>query len=111
VAYQGYGRGLSLKDVELANGLATGGLEPDLVLLLDVPWETGRSRVERRSDGEGRRFEEEPAWFHGKVRDGYMAQAKADPGRWLVVDGALPQEQVAEAIWQQVEPLAKGLRP
>jgi dTMP kinase len=108
VAYQGYGRGLPLEDVERANRLATGGLEPDLVLLLDTPLETGRSRIEGRSDGEGRRFEEEPAWFHGRVRDGYLAQAKADPDRWLVVDGTLAQEQVAETIWRRVEPLVKG---
>ena len=107
LAYQGYGRGLPMEDVERANLLATGGLEPDLVLLLDIPWETGMSRVEGRSDGEGKRFEEEPAWFHGRVRDGYLAQAKADPERWLVVDGTLPQEQVEEIIWRRVEPLVK----
>ena len=84
-------------------------LEPDLVLLLDMAWETGMGRVEGRSDGEGRRFEEEPASFHGRVRDGYLAQARADPERWLVVDGALAQEQVAETIWGGVEPLVKGL--
>ena len=107
LAYQGYGRGLPMEDVERANLLATGGLEPDLVLLLDIPWETGMSRVEGRGDGEGRRFEEEPAWFHGRVRDGYLVQAKADPERWLVVDGILPQEQVEEIIWRRVEPLVK----
>ena len=109
VAYQGYGRGLPMEDVQRANRLATGGLEPDLVLLLDMAWETGMGRVEGRSDGEGRRFEEEPASFHGRVRDGYLAQARADPERWLVVDGALAQEQVAETIWGGVEPLVKGL--
>jgi dTMP kinase len=107
VAYQGYGRGLPMEDVERANLLATGGLKPDLVLLLDIPWETGMGRVEGRGDGEGRRFEEEPAWFHGRVRDGYIVQAKADPERWLVVDGILPQEQVEEIIWRRVEPLVK----
>jgi len=64
-------------------------------------------RVEGRGDGEGRRFEEEPAWFHSRVRDGYLVQAKADPERWLVVDGILPQEQVEEIIWRRVEPLVK----
>lgn len=110
VAYQGYGRGLPLEEVERINRLATGGLEPDLVLLLDMPWETGMNRAEGRNEGEGRRFEEEPDWFHGRVRDGYMAQAKAHPAKWLVVDGALAQEQVAEVIWRRVEPLVKGLR-
>ncbi len=109
VSYQGYGRGLPMEDIERANRLATGGLEPDLVLLLDLPSETGLSRVGGRSDGEGRRFEEEPAWFHGRVKDGYLAQAKSDPDRWLVVDGALTQEQVAEVIWRRVAPLVKGL--
>ena len=109
VAYQGYGRGISLETIEQVNRLATAGLEPDLVLLLDMPPEDGLSRTARRRDQEEhQRFEEEPLDFHRRVRDGYLKLANAHPERWLVVDGALPQERVAEAIWQRVQPLLRS---
>ena len=109
VAYQGYGRGIPLETIEQVNRLSTVGLEPDLVLLLDMPPEGGLSRTARRGNQEEQqRFEEEPLDFHRRVRNGYLELAKADPERWLVVDGALPQEQVAEAIWQRVQPLLRG---
>ncbi len=124
IAYQGYGRGLPLKTVDLVNRLATAGLEPDLLILLDMPTEEGLCRVaaqtslvldtevkppaHRRDEDGGRRFEEEPLSFHRKVRSGYLELAKAEPERWFVVDGALPQDRIAELIWQQVEPLIRG---
>ena len=109
VAYQGYGRGIPLETIEQVNRLATAGMEPDLVLLLDMPPEDGLSRTAHRMDEEEQqRFEEEPLDFHRRVRDGYLELAGADPERWLVIDGSLPQERVAEAILQRVKPLVQG---
>ena len=118
IAYQGYGRGIPLETIERINRLASGGLEPELIILLDLPPEDGLSRVmarisialhadaapaSRHMDEEQRdRFEEEPISFHRRVHAGYLEMAKADPGRWLVVDGSLPEEQIAEIVWQKV---------
>ena len=124
VAYQGYGRGIPLETIGQANQLTTTGVEPDLVILLDMPPEDGLRRVSaqaslafdveakpsgHRRDEEGsRRFEEEPLSFHRNVRRGYLELAGAEPQRWLVVDGTLPEEQIADIMWQRVEPLLRG---
>ena len=109
IAYQGYGRGVPLETIDQVNRLAAGALEPDLVVLLDMPPEDGlRRTTSRRGEKGHRRFEEEPLEFHRRVREGYLAQAQAEPDRWLVVDAALSQERVAEAIWRRVEPLMRG---
>jgi len=124
IAYQGYGRGVSLETIDQLNRLTTAGLEPDLIILLDMSPEDGLRRVKAqvslpldaevnpatlRRDVEGhRRFEEEPLSFHQKVRSGYLELAKVDPERWLVVDGSMSKEQIADIIWQQVEPLVRS---
>lgn len=90
VAYQGYGRGLDINDVAKMNLLATGGLVPDLTILLDVEAEAGLERaLERISSASGPRedrFEKEAVDFHRKVRQGYLALASSNP-RFAVVDG------------------------
>lgn len=128
VAYQGYGRGLPLDTIATLNTLATGGLWADLIVLLDMAPEEALGRVaaqqsllevtekagERggRQDEEGlRRFEQEPMTFHRKVRQGYLEQAAADPGRWLLVDAGLPPEHIAEVIWGRVEGLLNRPAP
>lgn len=124
VAYQGYGRGISLETIGLANQLTTTGLEPDLVILLDMPPEDGLRRISvqaslnfdvaagpssHRRDEEGsRRFEEEPLSFHRNVRRAYLELAGAEPERWFVVDGTLPEEQIADITWHRVESLLRG---
>ena len=99
-AYQGYARGLPLDTIAALSRFATGGLKPDLVALLDLPPEEG---LRRKSEDERQRFEREPLAFHRKVRKGYQEQAAADPARWLVVDGSLPPERIAEVVWERVE--------
>jgi len=124
VAYQGYGRGLPLDTIATLNRLATEGLQPDLVILLDITPEDALRRVTAqgslleearavegrgRQDQEGlRRFEQEPLAFHRKVREGYLEQAAADKERWLVVDGRLSPETIHDAIWSTVGPLLEG---
>lgn len=106
IAYQGYGRGIPLETIDQVNRLSTGGLEPDLVVLLDMKPEDG---LRRKSEEERQRFEEEPLAFHRRVRHGYLEQARADPQRWLRVKGTLPQERIAEVIWERVELLVGRL--
>ncbi len=101
LAYQGFGRGLPRAALDAANRLATGGLVPDLTLLLDVDVEHGLAR-RRGSGGEWNRFDADDVAFHRRVRDGYHALARAEPDRWRVVDAGGPVDAVAEAVWAAV---------
>ncbi|MEE8472910.1 MAG: dTMP kinase [Dehalococcoidia bacterium] len=98
-AYQGYGRGLDMATIEAINDMATGGLNPDLTILLDMGAEGG---LARKGPAPSDRFEREEAGFHRRVREGYLKLARADPGRWLVLDATLPKRKVTEAIWEGV---------
>lgn len=99
-AYQVHARGLDETSVREANRAATGGLEPDLVVYLDIEPETGLRR--KLGETEAIRTGLEGLAFHRKVREGYLAQAAADPARWLVVDAQLSREDVAEQIWKNL---------
>ena len=100
-AYQGYGRGMDLAFLETINSFVTDGLSPDLVILLDLDVEKGLKRKRMRLDC----FEREEFAFHHRVRDAYLKLVAADPERWLVVDGALPEEKVRDLIWTRVKQL------
>ncbi len=89
--------------IEQLNNIATGGLRPDLTVLLDLPVEEGLARA--RAAGAADRFEREEAAFHERVRAGYQTLAEREPHRWLVVDASLPPDAVTESIWRRVEPL------
>lgn len=92
VAYQGHGRGLDLVTIEQLNELATGGLKPELTILIDCPVETGLSRAQARIEAthgaREERFELESIRFHERVREGYLDLAAAFPRRFVVVDGS-----------------------
>ena len=105
VAYQGYGRGLSIDDVREANRMATRGLVPDLTVLLDVPVETGLAR--KRGEDAPDRIGQEAAEFHERVRQGYLAMAAEEPERFLVVDGTIPPGEITRAIWRRLESLLR----
>ncbi|MBU2568315.1 MAG: dTMP kinase [Elusimicrobia bacterium] len=83
VAYQGYGRGLELKLIATLNGIATGGLKPDLTIILDIPVRNGLKRVARGRATD--RLENEKLSFHEKVRKGYMTISKKDGKRVKIV--------------------------
>jgi dTMP kinase len=100
--YQGYGRGLELKMVRAVNDTATGGLKPDLIILLDMPVESGLARKKVRDRD---RFEREALAFHRRVRRGYLKLAAEEPKRWLVVDAKQPKEKISQVIWQRVSKL------
>jgi dTMP kinase len=108
IAYQGYGGGVTLADLQAMAELATGGLRPDLTVLLDLPVELGLSR---KSGQEVTRFETEfDVDFHRRVRDGFLAMAAAEPDRFAVVDATQPADFVAEAVAKAVSRIP-GLDP
>ena len=108
IAYQGYGRGVDLKLVEQLNDLASGGVRPSLTIVLDCPVETGLMRARARARGNLRgydRFEGEQAEFHRRVRDGFLAVARAEPDRVIVIDSAREPAVVSADILVAVERL------
>lgn len=115
VAYQGQGRGLAAKQVRFECGQAAGGLEPDLVFVLDIDPKVGLARAERR--GEADRIEEEAALFHERVRLAFLqiadernAKREAFPNlatdpRYVVLDATLPVDQLAAQVDEAVAEL------
>jgi dTMP kinase len=99
VAYQGYGRGLDLHFIAQLNARVTGGLEPDLTILLDIDPALGLQRIAAR--GEKDRLERADLSFHERVREGFLEQSRRD-NRWVVLDATRPENDIAEAVWQQV---------
>ncbi len=113
LAYQGYGRGLDVADLRRLNDIATGGLTPDLTVLLDMPVEAS---VQRRKPRPADRFELElpgendrasDQSFHEKVRQGFLALARQASDKWLVVDAGLPRSEVSRLIRTRVSDLLK----
>ena len=93
LAYQGHGRGLDVEHVRQMSVWATGGLEPDVVILLEVPLDVAAERLQARD-----RMEAAGDEFHSRVREGYRHMAAAEPERWLVVDGTGPVDEVAARV-------------
>ena len=102
IAYQGAGRVLEPDEVRGISMWATGGLLPDLTVLLDLDPAEGRARI---VGGAYDRLEEEQHDFHARVRDGYLALADSDPGRFLVLDAMRPVEYLSAAIRARVSAL------
>jgi dTMP kinase len=102
LAYQGYGRGIELGTLRAILDFATGGLRPDLTLLLDLSVEEGLRR-RRGSGGEWNRLDQETIEFHRRVREGYLSLARAEPDRWVTVDAARAVDEVQKEIRAEVE--------
>jgi len=98
IAYQGRGRNQPVGEVAGLNRWATGGLEPDLTILLDLPPEAGLGRRSVSAD----RLEAEPADFHERVREGFLAQAQANPGQYLVLDATRTPAELSGLIQDRV---------
>lgn len=96
VAYQGYGRGLNLDLIEKLNTIATGGLKPDLTLILDLPVKTGFSRIRKKRTRD--RLENESYKFHTRVRKGYLQIALSEPERVKVIDATKSIPEVHSEI-------------
>lgn len=103
LAYQGYGRGLDLIELEAIVGWATGGLRPDLTVLFDLPVSVAAARRQGYGDD---RMEAEGLAFQQRVADGFLALAGRGPDPWLVVDATDPEELVAANVWNAIEVLA-----
>ena len=102
VAYQAYGRELDRNLVDRLNREATGGLMPDLTVLLDLSVDTSLSRIQRAGNDN---FDQAPREFHRRVREGYKIQAEANPDKWLVLDGTRAKRDLGRQIWEKVQPL------
>jgi dTMP kinase len=100
LAYQGYGRGLDLAQLQILLDFATNKLKPDLTLFLDVDVEVGLQR--RARGGEWNRLDACDLDFYQRVRRGYLELMKKEPGRWLLIDSARSIPEVQEQISQIV---------
>jgi dTMP kinase len=99
-AYQGYGRGLDLDEIQRVNGIATRGVRANLTILLDLDVDSGLARKlgEIGQDSIGKEHRE----FHERVRAGYLTMARAEPNRWVILDAGVPPEDLAERVWEAV---------
>ena len=98
-AYQGYGRGFGVATLGEINRFATAGRVPDMTFLLDLDVAEGMRRVASRAEKvRYDRIEAEELAFHEKVRTGYLELAKAEPGRFRVIDASRGEDAVAEEI-------------
>jgi len=100
LAYQGFGYERDLTPLRALIQFATGGLKPDLTLLLDVDVEVGLKR--RAHGGEWNRLDALQLEFYQRVRQGYFQLVEEEPERWIVIDAMQPFEQVQQAIRQVV---------
>lgn len=107
LAYQGYGRGLSIATIRELDRIVTAGLRPRLTVLLDIDAATGVGRARGRNTaqclhGEAR-FENEELSFHNRVRDGYLDLAKQEADRIRIVDAARTPEEIQEDVRRIVD--------
>ncbi|NDU74580.1 dTMP kinase [Actinomadura sp. DSM 109109] len=98
LAYQGFGRRQPVEDIARVNAWATGGLTPDLTVLLEIPPQAGLRRLPAPAD----RIESEPQEFHERVREGFRALAEADPDRYLILDASRAQGELSREIQYRI---------
>lgn len=103
VAYQGYGRGISVEEIELLNKIATKNTLPDLTLLFNVSTEVGMERVAK--NGSKDRLESEIEDFHKKVSAGYLKLAKKHPERFTIINANKSVEEVKSQVKQALDKL------
>lgn len=96
LAYQGYGHQVDIEPLRVLVTFATGGLKPDLTILLDVDVEIGLRRKELK--GEWNRLDAYNLEFHQRVRQGYLQLVRAEPERWEVIDASQSPIQVQNEI-------------
>lgn len=99
VAYQGYGRGLDIAQINILNNLATSGLKPDLTFVLDVDVETSMKRVGKDKD----RMENAGVDFFNRVRNGYIKIAQNEPNRVKIIDATLSVNEVFELVLFEIK--------
>ena len=97
-AYQGWGRNIDQRAIASLEQLVQGARRPDLTVLLDMDPSLGLSRAKERSELD--RFEQEELTFFNRVREGYLARAKEEPARWLIIDASKTLDEVTTVIGQ-----------
>ena len=107
MAYQGYGYQRDLEALKALVQFATGGLKPDLTLLLDVDVEVGLAR--RAHGGGSNRLDVLGVDFYQRVRQGYLQMARAEPGRWVIIDANQSPGNVQQAVRRVVQERLKGV--
>lgn len=108
IVYQGYAGGLDPKQLWDIGQLSTGGLEPDLTLVLDVPLALARQRWKGPAD----RMESRDEGFHARVREGFLTEARRRPERHRIIDASQSVTVVHQRICEEVQRvLAAGPRP
>ncbi len=104
LAYQGYGHGTDLDQLHQLLLFATGGLKPDLTVLLDIHPEVGLLR--KKHGGEWNRLDAYELAFHQRVRQGYLQLVQQEPHRWVMIDASQPfevvQSQIREVVLQRL---------
>ncbi len=113
LAYQGYGRDFDLDLLKSLNRLATGGVTPDLTILLDLPPEVGLERSKaldkaEAKQGEGDRFEQEDIDFHRRLREGFLELADAEPDRFRKIAVQQEMDETHELVVEIVERFLQG---
>ena len=115
LAYQGYGRNFDLDLLHSLNRIATGGVMPDLTILLDLPVELGLERAkaletEEAKEGEGDRFEQEEIGFPRRLRDGFLKLAEGEPERIKVVEVKDDIKSTHRLVCEVVDEFLKGAK-
>lgn len=94
VAYQGFGRGLKVADIDWLNDFATDGLKPDLTLYFDIEAEEGLDRIAKSKERGADRLDRESVEWHQRVREGYLSILEKEPNRVRKIDASQPLEKV-----------------
>jgi len=110
-AYQGYGHGLDLGVLRQISHFATSGLRPDLTVYLDLDAGAGLARrhsAHQTETGELNRMDRQTLEFYRRVRQGYLAMAEAEPGRWRTIDATPPSAAVHDSVLDVVWPIVES---
>lgn len=105
IAYQGYGRDLSLESIRKVAEVAIGALSPDLTILVDTPLDTAETRMDNRKLD---RLEAENVEFKERTRSGYLQLVKEEPHRFLLLDGRETIEVLKHSVIERVEQILKS---
>lgn len=112
IAYQGYGRNLSLNLIHQLNSIATVGLMPDLTLLFDLPVEEAEKRMSSPMSLRSKdRLEKEQKDFHERVRNGYLTLAKEYPQRFHIISALEGSEEIFQQVCKIVIPKIQPYYP
>lgn len=101
-AYQGVGRGVPRETIRRIESVVLADFKPDFTLILDAPVGVGLTRAQQRGGAEVR-FESFDATFHARLREGFLAIAKRNPDRCVVIDATRGEDDVADAMWKQIK--------